>query len=311
YGNDDPFAALFDAGHASAKPTQAVGPMVLAAGDRAFYVDSHLQLIDANDTSESLGRALATDLAVTKDRILWLEMLEGEIDAVPRAGGPKTTVAKVAAATDLRADDSFAYVFVADDKNEDNRAVEKIALGTGKATRVASIAGLVSALELDASNLYIAWSASDDGTTTYHLQRAGKSGGSLVDVTSFRAADADTSAFEHVALGGGYMYYTRNGGIDRVRLTGGSTEHVYTPKDGDFDDLGALAADGDGLYFAHRKNVGAWAVARVQRPGAKVEELVQDLVVQPSSLAAGKTDVYYTTALGVSHMPKHPTSASE
>jgi len=311
YGNDDPFAALFDAGHASAKPALAVGPMALAAGDHAFYVDSHLQLTDATDPSESLGRALATDLAVTKDRVLWLQMLDGEIDAVPRAGGPKTHVATVAGATVLRADDAFAYVIADDDKNEDDRLVEKIALATGKATRLASVAGVVSALEVDGANVYVAWTVDEGTASVYHVQRIGKSGGSAVDVTTFRGTDGETSAFEHVALGGGYMYYTRNGGIDRVRLTGGTTDHVYTPKDGDFEDLGALAADGEGVYVAHRKNFGAWAVGRVQRPSAKVEELVEALAVQPSSLAAGKTDVYYTTALGVSHMPKHPTSASE
>jgi hypothetical protein len=285
--------------------------MVLAPGDHALYVDSHLQLVDAADPGESLGRALATDLAVTKDRVLWLDMLDGEIDAVPRAGGPKTTVATVASATDLRADESFAYVVVDDDKNEDNRVVEKIALGTGKATRLASVSGVVSALELDAANVYFAWSSTEGATTTYHVQRDGKSGGSPVDVTTFRAEDAESSAFEHSALGGGYLYYTRNGGIDRVRVSGGSTEHVYTPKDGDFDDLGALAADGEGLYFAHRKNFGSWSVARLSRPGAKVEELAESLAVQPGAVAAGKTDVYYTTVAGVAHVAKHPTSASE
>ena len=312
--DDDTLAALLDAGHyttGTAKPVEAVGPMVLAPGDHAFYVDHTLQLVDAADPSQSLGRALATDLAVTKDRVLWLNMLDGEIDAVPRAGGPKTTVATLASATDLRADEASAYVVTDDDKDEDGRAVQKVALATGKATHLASVKGLVSALELDAGNVYVAWSATEATVTSYHVQRIGKSGGAAVDVTSFHVGDSETSAFEHVALGGGYMYYTRNGGIDRVRLSGGSPEHVYAPKDGEFDDLGALAADGEGLYLAHRKNFGSWSVARIVRAGGKVEELVESLVVQPSALAVGKTDVYYTTVGGVSHMPKHPTSGSE
>lgn len=307
----DPFAALFDAGPAT--PTaRAVGPMALASGDHAVYVDSHLQLVDAVDPSHSLGRALATDLAVTKDRVIWLDMLDGEIAAVPRAGGAKSTVAgALASPTNLRADDAFAYVVDDDAKNEDHRAVEKIALGTGKVTRLASVAGVVSALELDAAGVYIAWSEADAGTTTYHLRRVPKSGGAGGDVTSFRADDAEGASFTYLAIGGGYVYYTHSGGLDRVRVTGGATEHVYTELDGDFDELGPLAADGEAVYFAHRLNFGSWSVARLVRPGGKVEELAEGLAVMPSAVAAGKSDVFYTTASGVAHVSKLPTSASE
>lgn len=312
--DDDTLAALLDAGRhtpTAAKPVGAVGPMVLASGDHAIYVDHSLQLIDATDPGQPLGRALATDLAVTKDRVLWLNVLDGEIDAVPRAGGLETTVATLASATDLRADEAFAYVVSEDDKDEDSRAIEKVALATGKATHLASVKGLVAALELDAANVYVAWSATEATTTTYHVQRIAKGGGAAVEVTTFHASASETSTFEHVAVGAGYMYYTRNGAIDRLRVSGGFPERVYAPKDGEFDELGALAADGEGLYFAHRKNFGSWSVARIVRAGGKVEELVESLAVQPSTLAAGKTDVYYTTAIGVSHMPKHPTSGSE
>lgn len=310
YG-DDPFAALFDAGQA-APTARAVGPMALASGDHAVYVDSRLHLVDAADPSHSLGRALATDLAVTKDRVIWLDMLDGEIAAVPRAGGAKSTVADaLVSPTNLRADEMFAYVVDDDAGNEDNRAVEKIALGTGKVTQLASVAGVVSALELDAASVYIAWSTADAGTTTYHLRRVPKTGGVGGDVTTFRADDAEGASFTHMALGGGYVYYTHSGNLDRVRVTGGATEHVYAALDGDFDELGPLAADGEAVYFAHRMNFGSWSVARIVRPGGKVEELAQGLAVMPSAVVAGKSDVFYTTASGVAHVPKHPTSASE